>query len=131
MAEFTNRLEPEEVRFLMDFSELKDIVTELLGEANALVNVEIDYDEIEEPDGITIIRPMVKLQETSSLTEEDRHKILSSGLSIDREPFDNGDHAMERIFGNSYTVLEATSDADGNFFTIEMPFRSYMEETKS
>lgn len=34
MAEFTNRLEPEEVRFLMDFSELKDIVTEILGEAN-------------------------------------------------------------------------------------------------
>ena len=128
MSQYLDRVEPEEVRFLMDFSEFKQYVTEMLGDAKDLVTVDIQYDEIEDRTGATIIRPMVKLEEISTLNEEQRHLILDSGFSIDGEPFDNGDYAMEQIFGPQYTISNATDDADGAFFTIEMPYRFFVSQ---
>lgn len=128
MSRYLHRIEPEEVRFLLDFSELKGLVTEMLGDAKGLVTVEISYDQMEDFTGANIIRPMVKLEEISTLNEEQRHLILDTGLSIDREPFDNGDYVMEEIFGPEYTVADATDDADGPFFTIELPYRFFLEE---
>ncbi|MCA0971948.1 hypothetical protein LCM20_15185 [Halobacillus litoralis] len=128
MSRYLQRIEPEEVRFLLDFTELEKLVVEMLGEAKDLVTIEISYDQMEDFTGAEIIRPMVKLREISKLNEEQRHLILNSGFSIDREPFDNGDYAMEEIFGPEYTIASATNDADGPFFTIEMPYRFYVEE---
>ncbi|WP_079479262.1 hypothetical protein [Halobacillus salinus] len=128
MSRYLHRIEPEEVRFLLDFSELKELVIDMLGDAKDLVTVEISFDQMEDFTGASIIRPMVKLREISKLNEEQRHLILDTGLSIDREPFDNGDYIMEEIFGPEYTVASATNDADGPFFTIEMPYRFYLEQ---
>ncbi len=127
MHRFLKRLKPEDVHFLLDFSEFKEFVEEMLGQANPLVTIEIDSDEIKDPYDVTVIRPMVKLREVSTLTEENRHTILESGFSIDREPFDNGDYAMEQIFGDNYTILAATEDEDGSFFTIELPYGDYIQ----
>ncbi|WP_226584891.1 hypothetical protein [Halobacillus litoralis] len=131
MPRYLDRIEPEDVRFLMDLSEFKNFVIEMLGDARDLVNIQIDYDYIEDPGGTTLVRPMVKLTEISQFTEENRHTVLKSGFSIDREPFDNGDYAMEEIFGPYYTVLAATEDEDGAFFTIEMPYRHYAKQIES
>ncbi|MFQ3543986.1 hypothetical protein Q7A53_07855 [Halobacillus rhizosphaerae] len=127
MHRFLKRLKPEDVHFLLDFSEFKEFVEEMLGQANPLVTIEIDSDEIKDPYDVTVIRPLVKLREVSTLTEENRHTILESGFSIDREPFDNGDYAMEQIFGDNYTILAATEDEDGSFFTIELPYGDYIQ----
>ncbi|RWZ58138.1 hypothetical protein EQV77_10165 [Halobacillus fulvus] len=128
MSQYLNRIEPEDVRFLMDVSEFKEFVLEMLGDARELVQVKVDYDHLEDQTGATMIRPMVKLEEISRLNEEQRHLLLSSGFSIDREPFDNGDYAMEQIFGQEYTIAHASEDQDGAFFTIEMPYRFYINE---
>ncbi|QAS51963.1 hypothetical protein [Halobacillus litoralis] len=128
MSQYIGRIDPEDVRFLMDLSEFKEFVTDMLGGARGLVNVEIDYEIIEEQAGDTLIRPMVLLNEISRFTEEDRHTLLSSGFSIDREPYKNGDYAMEQIFGTYYTILEATEDEDGAFFTIELPYHHFIIE---
>ncbi|UOQ43863.1 hypothetical protein MUN89_18605 [Halobacillus salinarum] len=127
MSQYLRRLKPEDVHFLLDFSEFKEFVEEMLGDAKKLVTLEIDHDEIKDAYDVTIIRPMVILREISTLTEEDRHKILDTGFSIDREPFDNGDFAMEEIFGTNYTILSSIEDDDGAFFTIEMPYRDYVQ----
>ncbi len=125
MNDYLSRIEPEEVRFFMDVSEFKSIVLEMLGEARHIVQVEVSYEIVENPGTSPLIRPMIQLTEISRFTEEDRHKVLQSGFSIDREPFDNGDYAMEQIFGTEYTIAHAEEDDDGAFFTIEMPYRYY------
>ncbi|SDO41904.1 hypothetical protein [Halobacillus aidingensis] len=130
MSRYLDRIEPEDVRFLMDLSEFKTIVLDMLGEARNLVNIQINYDFLDEPEGDTLVRPMVQLNEISKFTEEDRHTLLKTGFSIDGEPFDNGDYAMEQIFGAEYTILAITEDEDGAFFTIEMPYRNF-ERQKS
>ncbi|RDY71824.1 MULTISPECIES: hypothetical protein [Halobacillus] len=130
MSRYLDRIEPEDVRFLMDLSEFKTIVLDMLGEARNLVNIQINYDFLDEPEGDTLVRPMVQLNEISKFTEEDRHTLLKTGFSIDGEPFDNGDYAMEQIFGAEYTILAITEDEDGAFFTIEMPYRNF-EKQKS
>ncbi|GEN53563.1 hypothetical protein [Halobacillus faecis] len=130
MSRYLDRIEPEDVRFLMDLSEFKTLVLEMLGEARDLVNIQINYDFLDEPEGDTLVRPMVQLNEISKFTEEDRHTLLQTGFSIDGEPFDNGDYAMEQIFGSAYTILSVTEDEDGAFFTIEMPYRNF-EKQKS
>ncbi|WP_394219364.1 hypothetical protein [Halobacillus trueperi] len=130
MSRYLDRIEPEDVRFLMDLSEFKTIVLDILGEARDLVNIQINYDLLDEPEGDTLVRPMVQLNEISKFTEEDRHTLLQTGFSIDDEPFDNGDYAMKQIFGAEYTILAVTEDEDGAFFTIEMPYRKF-EKQKS
>ncbi|MBX0359255.1 hypothetical protein [Halobacillus sp. Nhm2S1] len=130
MSRYLDRIEPEDVRFLMDLSEFKTLVLEMLGEARDLVNIQINYDVLDEPEGDTLVRPMVQLNEISKFTEENRHTLLQTGFSIDGEPFDNGDYAMEKIFGSTYTILAVTEDEDGAFFTIEMPYRNF-EKQKS
>ncbi|MYL50908.1 hypothetical protein GLV98_15540 [Halobacillus litoralis] len=130
MSRYLDRIEPEDVRFLMDLSEFKTIVLDILGEARDLVNIQINYDLLDEPEGDTLVRPMVQLNEISKFTEEDRHTLLQTGFSIDGEPFDNGDYAMEQIFGAEYSILAVTEDEDGAFFTIEMPYRNF-EKQKS
>ncbi|MGR9047243.1 hypothetical protein ACQ4XT_01155 [Halobacillus faecis] len=130
MSRYLDRIEPEDVRFLMDLSEFKTIVLDMLDDARDLVNIQINYDLLDEPEGETLVRPMVLLNEISNFTEEDRHTLLQTGFSIDGEPFDNGDYAMEQIFGSEYTILAVTEDEDGAFFTIEMPYRNF-EKQKS
>ncbi|WLR47879.1 hypothetical protein LC065_00855 [Halobacillus litoralis] len=130
MSRYLDRIEPEDVRFLMDLSEFKTIVLDMLGDARDLVNIQINYDLLDEPEGETLVRPMVLLNEISNFTEEDRHALLQTGFSIDGEPFDNGDYAMEQIFGAEYTILAVTEDEDGAFFTIEIPYRNF-EKQKS
>ncbi|CDQ20485.1 hypothetical protein SAMN05192559_105251 [Halobacillus karajensis] len=130
MSRYLDRIEPEDVRFLMDFSEFKTFVIDMLGDARDLVQIHIDYDLIEETENMPLIRPMVHLSEVSNFTEEDRHTLLATGFSIDQEPFVNGDYAMKQIFGPEYTILAATEDDDGAFFTIEIPFRNYQQEIK-
>lgn len=125
MTDYLSRLEPEEVRFFIDVSEFKSIVMEMLGEAQDVVQVDVGYETVENPGSSPLIRPMVQLTEISRFTEEDRHKVLQSGFSIDRVPFDNGDYAMEQIFGTEYMITHAEEDDDGAFFTIEMPYRYY------
>ncbi|MEC3883551.1 hypothetical protein VKA52_07465 [Halobacillus sp. HZG1] len=128
MSLYLEHIEPEDVRFLMDLSEFKTVVLKMLGEAQNLVNLQISYDFLDEPEGDTLVRPMVELNEISKFTEEDRHTLLQSGFSIDGEPFDNADYAMEQIFGAEYTILDVTEDEDGAFFTIEMPYRNFKEQ---
>jgi hypothetical protein len=128
MSRYLDRIEPEDVRFLMDLSEFKEYVTEMLGDAKELVQLEVSYDHIKDPYETTIIRPMVKLEEITDFTEENRHTLLATGFSIDREPFDNGDYAMEQIFGQEYTVVDVIDDEDGAFFTIEMPYHHFVNQ---
>ncbi|MBH0231235.1 hypothetical protein [Halobacillus yeomjeoni] len=127
MSQYLNRIEPEDVRFLIDLTELKEVVIDLLGDAASLVHVEVSYDQFQDPYDVTMIRPMVKLEEVSDFTEENRHTLLSSGFSIDKEPFDNGDYALKQIFGQEYTIVEANEDQEGAFFTVEMPYRAYVD----
>ncbi|ARI78397.1 hypothetical protein [Halobacillus mangrovi] len=131
MSQYLNRIEPEDVRFLMDLSELKQYVVEMLGEAKDLVQIEISYDQFTDAYDTAVIRPMVKLEEISDFTEENRHTLLSTGFSIDREPYDNGDFAMEQIFGQEYTIVDVNDDADGAFFTIEMPYHHFVSQKES
>lgn len=128
MSQYLDKIEPEDVRFLMDLSEFKEIVKEMLGDARLLVNIQIDYEFLQEPHASTLVRPMIHLTEISNFTEEHRHTLIQTGFSIDKEPFANGDYAMEQIFGPYYTILAATEDEDGAFFTIELPYRHFVEQ---
>ncbi len=122
---YLNQLIPEDVVYLLDLSEFKGLIQEMLGEASEFVTVEIDWDKIND-NNITTFRPMVMMKEIANLTEEKRHTILNSGFSLG-QPFESGDYAMERIFGENYTIMAATEDQDGDFFTVEVPYADFIK----
>ncbi|WP_079526455.1 hypothetical protein [Halobacillus hunanensis] len=123
---YLNQLTPEDVVYLLDLRELKELVQEMLGKASEFVTVEIDWDKINDKHNITTFRPMVIMKEMANLTEEKRHTILNTGFSLG-QPFESGDYAMERIFGENYTIIAATEDEDGDFFTVEVPYPDFIK----
>ncbi|SFK20952.1 hypothetical protein SAMN04487936_10947 [Halobacillus dabanensis] len=128
MSRYLDNFEPEDVRFLMDLSEFKEFIVDMLGDTRDSVDIRIDFDYIEEPGGASLVRPMVHLTEASQLTEEKQQHLRDTGFSIGDEPYANGDYAMDKIFGPHYVILAATEDEDGAFFTIEMPYRHYIHQ---
>jgi hypothetical protein len=128
MSRYLDKFEPEDVRFLMDLSEFKEFIVDMLGNSRNSVDVRIDYDYIEEPGEATFVRPMVHLTEAGRLTEEEQQHLRDTGFIIGDEPYKNGDYAMDKIFGPNYVILAATDDEDGAFFTIEMPYRHYIRQ---
>ncbi|WP_181350965.1 hypothetical protein [Thalassobacillus sp. CUG 92003] len=124
MSRYLNKLEPEDVRFLLDYSELQACVEEMLGSASDLVKIQIAADTIQDAYDVTVTRPMVKMEEKSMINEQDRHRLLESGFTLG-EPFENGDQALETIFGTTYTVISATEEEEP-FFTIELPYRDFL-----
>ena len=128
MSRYLHKIEPEDVRFLMDLSEFKEFIVDMLGNSRNSVNIRIDFDHIKELGESTLVRPMVHLTEASRLTEDDQQNLRNTGFIIGDEPYANGDHAMDKIFGPHYVILAATEDEDGAFFTIEMPYRHYIRQ---
>ncbi|WP_347861365.1 hypothetical protein U0355_12010 [Salimicrobium sp. PL1-032A] len=124
MTNFLKGIDPVDVRYLIDLKEVKDIVAELLGEVQEIVTISVSYDKTEDETGVSVVRPMVELEEKTGLSEADRHAILSSGLNLDA-PFDNGDEVFRTLFGESHVITAATHDDDGTFFTIEIPYETY------
>ncbi|MFD2925046.1 hypothetical protein [Halobacillus naozhouensis] len=125
-AHYLNQLVPEDVVYLLDLRELKDLIQEMLGEASEFVTVEIDWDKINDNYNTSAFRPMVMLKETANLTEENRHTIINTGFGLG-QPFNSGDYAMKRIFGENYTIMAVTEDEDGDFFTVEIPFKDFVK----
>ncbi|UOQ92502.1 hypothetical protein MUO14_18925 [Halobacillus shinanisalinarum] len=121
---YLNKLLPEDVHYLLDLSEFKELIEEMLGKASKLVTVEVDCDQIEDSYDNSNFRPMVILKEIANLSEENRHTILNTGFSLG-QPFDSGDFAMKKVFGDNYTVIAATEDQDGDFFTVEIPYEDF------
>ncbi|PBB04624.1 MULTISPECIES: hypothetical protein [Salimicrobium] len=123
MSHYLKRFDPVEVRYLIDAGEIQEITAEMLGEVASLVNTYISYEYTAASEG-NLVRPMITLEETEGLTEENRNSILSTGFNLDA-PFDNGDEIFRTVFGDSHVVIAATEDEDGVFFTVEIPYEDF------
>ncbi|MFC7061919.1 hypothetical protein [Halobacillus seohaensis] len=125
MSCYLKQLEPEDVRFLLDFSELKKIVKDMLGDFSNDLRVDIDFEIAQDPYYTSTVRPMIDLQKENVLSHDQQMRLTEIGFSLADEPFQNADHVMFTIFGSTCTIIAATRDEDGDFFTIEMPYHDY------
>ncbi|MCP3030161.1 hypothetical protein LF817_02265 [Halobacillus sp. A1] len=125
MTDYLKKIEPTDVRFLIDLSEIKEMVQLMLGNLKEHLQVELGFDKIEDSYNTTIVRLLINLKENNVLTNEQHMELLDKGFSAGDEPFKNGDQVLYNIFGHDYSIISVTKDEDGDFITIEMPYEAF------